>query len=80
MGMLYGLSCLDKHLVYLYQGNYASPNLSELVKEAVLSLCGQLKPEVVSVVDALAPPDFLLSSMLGNSDGKVLLSVRVPRF
>lgn len=31
-----------------------------------------LKPEAVSLVDSIAPPDFILNSALGMSDGKVL--------
>ncbi|XP_077292110.1 peroxisomal acyl-coenzyme A oxidase 3-like [Arctopsyche grandis] len=68
--ILYGLWCLDKHLIYFYQGGYAnSPKFSEFVKEGILKLCSELKPEAVAIADALAPPDFVLNSVLGKSDG-----------
>lgn len=74
--ILYGLWCLDKHLIYFYQGGYAnSPKFSEFVKEGILKMCSELKPEAVGIADALAPPDFVLNSVLGKSDGMVSLYV-----
>ncbi|KAK0178954.1 hypothetical protein PV327_007790 [Microctonus hyperodae] len=70
--LLYFLSCMEKHLTSLYQGGYCSgPKMAETVRESILNLCGQLKPEAVAIADALAPPDFILNSVLGMSDGKV---------
>ena len=38
----------------------------------VYALClNQLKNEAVALVDALAPPDFILNSPIGHSNGKV---------
>lgn len=42
-----------------------------LMQEATLVLCGQLKDDAVSLVDAIAPPDFVLNSPIGLSDGQV---------
>ncbi|KAJ8679842.1 hypothetical protein QAD02_015629 [Eretmocerus hayati] len=70
--LIYSLTCLEKHLALFYQGCYCSgPRMAELVKENILTLCAELKPEAVAVADALAPPDFVLNSILGMSDGKV---------
>ncbi|OXU18462.1 hypothetical protein TSAR_010776 [Trichomalopsis sarcophagae] len=70
--LMYSLSCLEKHLSTFYQGGYCTgPQMAELVKENILILCDELKPEVVAIADALAPPDFVLNSVLGMSDGKV---------
>ena len=72
LSFLYGLSCLDKHLLYFYQGEYANgPDFVSTVKDGVLEICSILKPDIVSVIDALAPPDFVVNSVLGKSDGKV---------
>lgn len=72
LGILYGLWCLDKHLAYFYQGDYArGPEMSVLVKDGVLRCCNLLKPDIVGVVDAMAPPDFVLNSVIGKADGKV---------
>ncbi|XP_063220753.1 peroxisomal acyl-coenzyme A oxidase 3 [Bacillus rossius redtenbacheri] len=79
--LLYGLWCLDKHLVIFYQGEYAQgPALADLVGRAVLELCEQLKPEAVATVDALSPPDFALNSVLGRSDGKVYDNLQAAFF
>ncbi|KAK4876258.1 hypothetical protein RN001_012680 [Aquatica leii] len=72
LGTLYGLWCLEKHLVYFYEGNFSAQcPLSKLIRDAILDLCKTLKRDAVSVVDALAFPDFVLNSVLGKSDGKV---------
>lgn len=75
LGVLYGLWCLDKHLPYFYQGGYANgPDMTALVKDAVLYCCKLIKPDIVGVVDAMAPPDFALNSVLGRADGRVSLT------
>lgn len=69
---LYGLWSLDRHLVEMYQGGFAKgEELARLLRTAILEVCADLKTEVVSVVDGLAPTDFVLNSVLGKSDGKV---------
>lgn len=74
---LYGLWSIDNWLVELYQGGFSNGEaLARLVREAVLELCGDVKGDVVSVADALAPTDFVLNSVLGKSDGNV--SIIVP--
>lgn len=53
-------------------GGYSnSSNLSEYVSEGIIHLCEELKPEMVALVDSISPPDFVLNSVLGYSDGKV---------
>ncbi|XP_065219926.1 peroxisomal acyl-coenzyme A oxidase 3-like isoform X2 [Planococcus citri] len=69
---LYGIWSLEKHLSYLYQGGYLTQGCtSYLFKEAIISLCARLKPEAISLADGIAPPDFILNSVLGNADGEV---------
>ncbi|GMS95458.1 hypothetical protein PENTCL1PPCAC_17633 [Pristionchus entomophagus] len=68
---LFALSQLQPHLDLLYIGGYCSgPEFGTRVKEEQLSLELSLSPECVSLVDALAPPDFALASALGASDGR----------
>ncbi|XP_018332514.1 peroxisomal acyl-coenzyme A oxidase 3 [Agrilus planipennis] len=72
LGLLYGLWSLDKHLIYFYEGSFATDNgLIVTVKQEILKLCSSLKDDAVTIIDALAPPDFILNSVLGSSDGKV---------
>ncbi|KAG7307382.1 hypothetical protein JYU34_007569 [Plutella xylostella] len=79
--VMYGLWSLDQHLVELYQGGFASgDSLALLLRAAILEMCAQLKPEVVSVVDALAPTDFVLNSVLGKSDGNLYQNLQKALF
>lgn len=68
---LYGVSSLETHLTTLYQGGFCcSVNDARTVRAAILTLCCELKNEAVALVDALAPPDFILNSPIGHSNGK----------
>lgn len=69
---LYGLWSLQKHMGTLYEGNYIQgKEPSCLLSQAILDLCSQIKNDAVSLVDAVGPPDFILNSVLGQSDGLV---------
>ncbi|GIY03206.1 peroxisomal acyl-coenzyme A oxidase 3 [Caerostris darwini] len=72
LGCLYGLWCLQKHYSLLHEGSYCDKrNHSSLIKQAIVKLCSDLKDEAVSLVDVIAPPDFILNSAIGRSDGEV---------
>ena len=74
LGQLYGLWSLEKHLATLYDANYFkeySGRPAIEIHQSILLLCDQLKDNLVSLVDAIAPDDFLLNSSLGYSDGQV---------
>ncbi|ERL85619.1 hypothetical protein D910_03038 [Dendroctonus ponderosae] len=69
---LYGLFSLEKSLGLLYQGGFAQGAApGQLIQRGVLELCAQLKDEAVALVDVIAPPDAVLNSTLGASDGRV---------
>ncbi|XP_035690626.1 peroxisomal acyl-coenzyme A oxidase 3-like [Branchiostoma floridae] len=69
---LYGLWALEKHCATLYQGGYFTEAKSVAwVRDAILHLCEQLKNDAVSLVDVVAPPDFVLNSPIGMSDGQI---------
>uniref|UniRef100_A0A146LJI1 Acyl-coenzyme A oxidase n=1 Tax=Lygus hesperus TaxID=30085 RepID=A0A146LJI1_LYGHE len=69
---LYGLWCLHSHLPLLYQGGYCNtPALADCLSDGVLLLCEAIKPDAVALVDAIAPPDFILNSAIGCYNGKV---------
>ncbi|XP_050305250.1 peroxisomal acyl-coenzyme A oxidase 3-like [Anthonomus grandis grandis] len=72
MFALYGLFQLEKFISILYQGGYASGEQPAiLIQDSITDLCSQLKNDAVALVDVLAPPDFILNSILGASDGQV---------
>lgn len=70
---LSALYMLEKHTATFYQGGYFSGPKSDrpvfLIREAILRLCEEMKSESVALVDAMAPPDFVLNSALGDSTG-----------
>lgn len=68
----YGLNILMKHMATLYEGGFAVGELpSKLYKEAILYLLPMIKREAITLIDAIAPPDFILNSPLGMSDGEM---------
>ncbi|KAF6032169.1 ACOX3 [Bugula neritina] len=72
LAALYSLWSLEKHLGTLYQGGYFRSNSStKILRKTILQLCTELKDNSVSLVDALAPPDFILASPIGRADGQI---------
>ncbi|KAL8581251.1 hypothetical protein ACOMHN_038351 [Nucella lapillus] len=72
MCALFGLWSLEKHLTTLYQGGYITGSSApRLIRESILRLCGEMKDDSVTLVDVLAPPDFILNSPIGASDGQI---------
>ena len=70
LAALFGTFHLEKHMSVLAQG-YFEPSSSVVLHAAIEELCAQIKPDAVALVDAIAPPDFILNSVLGRSDGLV---------
>ncbi|XP_051784625.1 peroxisomal acyl-coenzyme A oxidase 3 isoform X2 [Erpetoichthys calabaricus] len=69
---LYGLWSLSKHIAVLYQGGYfCGKKCTELIQSSILTLCSQLKNDAVSLVDTIAPSDFILNSPIGKGDGEI---------
>jgi acyl-CoA oxidase len=81
LGILYGLSNIEKHLSYFYQGGFTNtPRFSHLVKEGVLQVCLSIKDNLLAIIDAMAPPDYVVNSVLGKSDGKLYENLRTAIF
>ena len=70
---LASLHFLEKHLVIFYQGGYFTGNGEPvtLIRDTILELCLELKDEAIGLIDAIAPPDYVLNSVLGCSTGNV---------
>nr|CAD7605247.1 unnamed protein product [Timema genevievae] len=64
----------------LRRGYAVGPAMSRFVKRGILSLCSELKSESVALVDVLAPPDFILNSALGHSDGQVYKNLQLHMY
>lgn len=67
---LYGAFLVEKHLATLYIGGFYSGSQGLALREGILQQCAALSHEAVGLVDTLAPPDFCLNSVLGQSDGE----------
>lgn len=71
---LYGANLIIKnYLGAIYEGGFVSAgtNVSDLLQSGVLKLLPDLKDEAISLIDAIAPPDFIIDSPLGKADGRV---------
>ena len=66
------LKFLEEHLNLLFEGNYLNNgSISIWIQNCLIDLCHDLRNEAVALVDVFAPPDHILNSVLGASDGKV---------
>lgn len=70
---LYGCWSLEKWIGDFYAGGYASveSNMSNNLRESILKISKEMVGEAVALVDVMAPPDFVLNSVLGMEDGDV---------
>ena len=75
LGLLWSLTSLEKHMFILYEAGYipvdASFNPANEIREGILNLCTQIKPNAIALVDTFSPPDFVLNSSLGAADGRI---------
>ena len=63
---------LSSTCIFLFTGSYiAGPEPPTLIHEAILELTAEVKDDAVALADAIAPPDFILNSPIGKSDGEV---------
>uniref|UniRef100_A0A0A1XQ08 Acyl-coenzyme A oxidase n=1 Tax=Zeugodacus cucurbitae TaxID=28588 RepID=A0A0A1XQ08_ZEUCU len=68
----YGADLVTKHIGSFYQGGYFQHKAqAELYHEGILTLLPVLKNEAITLIDAIAPTDFILNSPLGMSDGNI---------
>jgi acyl-CoA oxidase len=69
---IYGFWNLDKHMATFYIGGFANgSDFSDFVRSTLTKACEEIKESSVAIADALSPPDFVLNSVIGKSDGKV---------
>ncbi|KAK5645317.1 hypothetical protein RI129_006617 [Pyrocoelia pectoralis] len=69
---LYAMWNLQKYVQFFYEGGYANgPTFAEYLENAVTQLCENLKNDQMALINAIAPPDFFGSSILGHSQGQI---------
>jgi acyl-CoA oxidase len=63
-------------MVLFYQGGYfIGDKPIVLIRETILELCNKMKDDSIALVDSMAPPDFVLNSILGDSSGNVYQNI-----
>ncbi|CAG9324575.1 unnamed protein product [Blepharisma stoltei] len=67
---LYALEKIRKDLE-IYMVRYLSYEQGKLIKDKIFELCDKIGNFAVDLIDAIAPPDFILSSILAMSDGQI---------
>jgi acyl-CoA oxidase len=68
---LFALHTISQEGAEFFASGYLSTRQFELVKQEVMTLLGQVRPNAIALVDAFKFPDYLLNSSLGRCDGKV---------
>jgi len=73
MGLLYGLWTLEKWSSYFYESNkIKSGSLTlKLIRERILKICSDMKCNALALTEVLAPPDWVLRSSIGSSNGRL---------
>uniref|UniRef100_A0A2K6LN79 Acyl-coenzyme A oxidase n=1 Tax=Rhinopithecus bieti TaxID=61621 RepID=A0A2K6LN79_RHIBE len=72
LSALYALWSLSRHAALLYRGGYFSgEQAGEVLENAVLALCSQVKRCSLPLVRLIAPPDFVLDSPIGRATGEL---------
>lgn len=71
LAALFALYTMEKELAEFLTSGYLSPEQTGLLKQQVIALLDQVRPNAVALVDAFALPDYYLHSALGRYDGKV---------
>ncbi len=72
MGSLYATWRIEKHASHLFEfGIFNDPSDGRRLQTTIVELCKELSGEAVALADALAPPDFVLDSALGHSNGRI---------
>lgn len=66
---LFALSTMEKELSEFLVSGYISSEQSAMLKEQVINLLENIRPNAVGLVDAFALPDYYLHSALGRYDG-----------
>jgi acyl-CoA oxidase len=68
---LFALHTISQEGAEFFASRYLDTRQYELVKQEVMSLLSEIRPNAVALVDAFNFPDYLLNSSLGRYDGKV---------
>lgn len=68
---LFALHTISQEGAEFFASGYLSARQYEIIKQEVMTLLAQIRPNAVALVDSFKFPDYLLNSSLGKFDGKV---------
>ena len=68
---LYSLTVFDSDWSLLRNDDFIDSDTVFLVKEEILSLCSELKNELIPILDIISPDDEILQAPMGRSDGRM---------
>ena len=72
LAVAFGLNALSAHVGHLYEfGIFDRPEQARFLYSGVAESCKELLPDAVGLVDVIAPPDFVLNSVLAYADGRL---------
>lgn len=70
------LQLLEKYISIFYQGGYFTAEAPALlIRHTIIELCGEMKNDALGVVDAMAPPDYVINSALGDASGEAYKNI-----
>lgn len=69
--VLFALVQLERDIGYLRENDFISSENCDMIRNEILDLNESLKDHAILVCDAISPPDEVLGSPLGHSDGKI---------
>lgn len=71
LATLFALHTMEKELSEFLLSGYLNADQTAMLKEQVITVLEQTRPQAVALVDAFALPDYYLHSALGRADGNV---------
>ncbi|KAI9271552.1 acyl-CoA dehydrogenase/oxidase [Phascolomyces articulosus] len=71
LACLFALYTIEQELGEFFTSGYLNSDQAAMLKDQVIALLEQIRPNAVALVDAFAFPDYYLHSALGRYDGKV---------
>ncbi|KAI8343434.1 acyl-CoA dehydrogenase/oxidase C-terminal [Chlamydoabsidia padenii] len=71
LATLFALTTMEKELSEFLLSGYLNAEQTAMLKEQVINVLEQVRPQAVALVDAFALPDYYLHSALGRADGNV---------
>lgn len=65
VGVLWALWTIENNMGLMRDGDFISAECQKWVKDSIMELCGKLMKEVATIVDVVAPPDYVIGSPFG---------------